>query len=242
MESPDLYNIELHNSNTVYNCYINGFPVALKEANSRISLPVHLFLVGAQNSLKIEASQKGEQPGTLNAMIVPYKRGGITGLNSEKDAIASLNIDCDGSHTSEEIVFDNNNFDFSSTLLQAEEMTKTEVKVYGEFLQELVNSQSLNEFIDEMQIKIRDQAKAYAAFGDTEEDVKKEFTQILKTVFFKEKESTIKELSATSYCNDRVWELLLDNKEFLFKEVEEGFYQKVSIFVAKTNGKIHVVR
>lgn len=243
MAQPDIYQMQVKAENAAYTIYLNGFPVyqGKDAAYGKTTFPVHLYLIGKNNSMTIEVEPlNSSEKAQVVAYIDPFKNGEILelgeGPNSEERL---LHIETTNK-TSKSKEFDNDVFNFSKTLTQGKVLKEKEVLAYGQRLIEYLTKADAEGFVGEMELKILDYASAHEYTADQMRDG---LTGQFKASFFKapsdDKDNS--RLSVESYNDGRVWEIMLDGEEFLKYEEDGGSFQ-MRVYVAKIDGKLGIVR
>ncbi|MTI38125.1 hypothetical protein [Fulvivirga lutimaris] len=239
MAQPDFYHLSVNSENIKFTCYLNGFPVYASEDeyDAIVSLPVQLFLVGKNNTLKIEAEAYDKsKPGILEADVAPFSQGEMVDTGGI-DAKLSMEVT---DMSSKEMTFDNERFDFSDLLLTGDQLKEADVKAFGKKLYGYLVAGDAKGFVGEMAVKIRD----YAATNPyTEEQMREGLTQQLQQTFFSQKHDAVADdqISVVSYSDGRIWEIKIRGEEFL-KYNEDGGSMQMPVYVGSVKGKLSIVR
>lgn len=243
MSQPAFYHLEAKGENTSFTCYFNGIPVLINkdQVDATASIPVQSFMIGTGNALKVEATTiEQDKPGTLSITIVPYNNGEYADTGEQKEGIAQLTFEVGNKQIIKEISFDNEEHNFSYIFKDGEELDEAQVFEYAMAIYKLMENRDAEGFMDQMRYKIKDYSLMY---GHSEMDMKNGLKQQLLTSFFKTKypKLVVNRISVKSYCDGRVWELLLDGEEFL-KKKEDGGSMQMPVYVAKIDGMLGIVR
>lgn len=242
MAQPDFYHLEVDSDNVKFTCFLNGFPVYSAEDtyDATISLPIHLYLIGQGNKLSIEAEAIDQSKiGTIKANIVAYQQGDIVATDAQKDGETSIFMEVN-EKTSSEAVFNNDRFDFSKTLTKGDKLTEKQVMDYAKKLHSYLENGDAAGFVKEMELKVLDYSSAHEY---TAQQMRDGLTGQMKQSFFAKKSEPITEdrITANSFNEDRIWEIKIDNAEFL-KYSEDGGSFQMGVYVGSVNGNVGIVR
>lgn len=241
MAQPDFYYLQVYNENARVECYLNGFPVYEIESGSAMSnsVPVQMYMVGEGNELEIEMTPINDETPKARGKIIAYKKGEMVDTNSDRKGLVAFKLD-GTANTHKVLTFNNEKFNFGDVLMMSPTLSEDKVLAYGKKLYNMVKDGKVDDFIGEMSAKISDFAEA---LGYPEDAIRNNLSSGLGASFFDTKLSSAKKVtfSAVPYCNDRVWELLVDDHPFLYKE-EEGGYSSMKIYVAEVDGAMKIVR
>ncbi|MGK7392715.1 MAG: hypothetical protein ACNS60_20335 [Candidatus Cyclobacteriaceae bacterium M2_1C_046] len=243
MAQPDFYHLEVKSENVKFTCFLNGIPLYTNKdiLDASASIPIQMFMTGKDNELRVEAvTIADDETGSIMVNIVPFAKGEFADTEKYTPGIAELKINATNEPTSESIKFDNEGHDYSYIFKEGKELEEKEVLEYGNELYKFIQNADAEGFVNEMEPYIKDYS---AAYGYTAQQLKEGLAQQLSGAFFSAKQPTLESsrLSAKSYSNNRVWELLIDGEEFL-KKKEEGGSSQMPVYVAKINGELSIVR
>ncbi len=242
MAQPDFYHLEIESDNVEFSCYLNGFPVysSSDKNESSVSLPVHVYLIGSDNKLLIEAEAIDKsKEGKVNAHISEYQNGEVVVTNDLKSGGPELSIKTTDKEK-RDLVFDNQRFDFSKTLMKGDILNSSEVQAYALKLWKYKEQGDAKGFVGEMRLKINDYAAAHEYSAD---QMREGLTAQFDQTFFKKKDAAIiiDQVGLESYNGGRVWEIKIEGHEFLNITEDDGS-MFMSVYVASFDEELGIIR
>jgi len=242
MAQPDFYHLEVDSDNVEFTCYLNGVPVymAEDEQTANVSLPVHLYMVGKDNKLKIEAEAiDNSRAGIIKAQVVAYQQGEIVTTDAEKTGETNIEMEV-ADKVTKEILFNNDKYDFSAVLVNGDKLSEEQVLEYAKELTTYKEVADAAGFVGEMELKIQDYSSSYPY---TANQMRAGLTQQFEQSFFKEKSEAVAldRISVIGYNDGGIWEIRIDGVEFLTYN-EDGGSMQMPVYVASVNGTMSIVR